>query len=271
MEHQPVRFQLLDPRDGEYGVMYSAKTQAEMEKKADEAGATRFQGITPDNQAIQYIKKDGEWRQERLADKIAEGDRAADAWRLANDLKERVQHALKEDMHNPGTMHPEVRKAFDDMGIDPVKDTEHRASQAIESRSIAYADAVVSAKYEKLAALPQGDVAAKLEEMRRPEPGVLRAEVISQWAEVDARDFSRIQEPGRQEDAAVHMMNNVRACEGYGHALATIALDVAVKVARLDASAAEQVSLKEAGKNMDAPTLTNGREARYRPAFAYRP
>lgn len=244
----PVRYELTDPRDGDIGVQWSFKTLAEMAAKADELGATKFQGVMADERIIQFVKRGGEWGPQTLADVIARGDRAAEARRLATELATHIQYAAETDLHDPETLPPELRKAYDEMGVDPAEDASQRAVRSIELRNIGFANAMVAAKHEKLDALPKGDIASRLDELRSPEPGVLTPEVTRQWATLDVREFRKIRDDHGQESAAINIAANAHASPMYGSILAEQFPDVAAIVVKLDAGAEQKMWAKEERK-----------------------
>lgn len=148
-------------------------------------------------------------------------------------------------------------------GGDPDTEDERRASIGIEARSIAYSNAVSAVKADKLEAIPEGDITAKLAEMRQPET-VLASDVSRQWAELDAREFAKLQSPERQEDAATAIAQNMRANPEYGAALQATAPDISATVKAYEAEDDRRVSLKETGKAMDyekAMAAAAGRDA----------
>lgn len=109
---------------------------------------------------------------------------------------------------------------------------ERRASIGIEARQIAYANAVVEA----------GD-------------NVLTPETARTWADLDAREFRKLADPNRIEDAALFMHRNAEANRAYGDALRERAPDI---MATMEAANAEQeyrMSLKESAKSMDAAIM----------------
>ena len=48
MDAQKTRFEFLDPRDGDIGVMYTANTREEIIVKAEATGNSRFNEVAPD-------------------------------------------------------------------------------------------------------------------------------------------------------------------------------------------------------------------------------
>lgn len=247
----PVRYEFLDPRDGDIGVLWSFKSLAEMATKADELGTTKFQGIMADERAIQFVKRGGEWGPQTLADVIAHGDRAAEAQRLASELAAHIQATAETDLHDPATLPPELRKAYDEMGIDPAEDASQRAVRSIELRNIGFSNAMVAAKHEKLNALPKGDIASRLAELRRPEPGVLTPDVTRQWAALDVREFRKIRDDHGRETAAINMATNAYANPMYGSVLAEQFPDVAAMVAKLNADDEQKMWAKEERKSAE--------------------
>ncbi len=108
---------------------------------------------------------------------------------------------------------------------------ERRASLGIEGRQIAYNNAISNASNELA-------------------PGAAQA-----WAELDAREFRKLSDPSRIEDAAIHMQGNRETLPEYGAALQKIAPEI---VAVMEAAKTEQdhrVSLKEVGKALDAEAM----------------
>jgi hypothetical protein len=79
---QPIKFELFDPREGEYGVLHSFKTIGEAIATAEKLGAGRFNGIVGDER-IAYLKKDGTWapryeagQEQRVGDMFARANAA---------------------------------------------------------------------------------------------------------------------------------------------------------------------------------------------------
>jgi hypothetical protein len=77
---QPNKFEIFDPRVGEYGVSYSVKTIKEAIAKAEEIGAHRSHG-TAGQERIEYVKKDGTWAPRYES---SEQPRAGDMFARAN-------------------------------------------------------------------------------------------------------------------------------------------------------------------------------------------
>ena len=249
IEKRPLeRFELHDPRDD---AKYSYTNQTAMEAKAEEIGSTRYYGITTDNQQVTFTKTEGEWKAQPYG-------KEADALAQAEAFKERIEHDTKYPIPTEKTanMAPELRKAFEEMGVDGDANLETAASQRIEARNIAYANAVAVAKHEKLDALPQGNIAARLEEMRKPEPGVANPELSKQWADIDAADFRKLQQPERRENTATLIATNAMSNAEYKAALITNSPDVFKEVSALEASNEEKTALKEIGKELDAQKMS---------------
>ena len=76
MDAQKTRFEFLDPRDGDIGVMYTASTREEIIVKAEATGNSRFNEVAPDGSLTAHVQVDGEWK---LASEIARKQQAADA------------------------------------------------------------------------------------------------------------------------------------------------------------------------------------------------
>ena len=51
-----MKYELVDPREGDNGVKYSYENERDMRAKADELGATRYQGVKPDNERVQFVR-----------------------------------------------------------------------------------------------------------------------------------------------------------------------------------------------------------------------
>ena len=248
IEKRPLeRFELHDPRDD---VKYSYTNQTVMEAKAEEIGSTRYYGVTTDDQRVTFEKTEGEWKAQPYG-------KEADALAQTETFKERIERDTKYRLptEKMADMAPELRRAFDEMGIDGDTNIEKAATQHIEARNIAYANAVLSAKQEKLDALPKGDIAARLEEMRQPEPGVASAALSKQWADIDAADFLKIQQPERQEYAATLITTNAMSNAEYKAALIANSPNIYKQVSALEASNEEKIALKEVGKDMDARSM----------------
>jgi hypothetical protein len=77
---QPIKFELFDPRKGEYGVLHSFKTIGEAIATAEKLGAGQFNGIVGDER-IAYVKKDGTWAPRNQS---SEQQRARDMFARAN-------------------------------------------------------------------------------------------------------------------------------------------------------------------------------------------
>lgn len=248
VEKRPLeRFELHDPRDD---VKYSYRNQTEMEAKAEEIGSTRYYGVTTDDQRVTFAKTEGKWKAQPYS-------KEADALAQAEAFKERIERDTKYPIptERMANMAPALRQAFDEMGVDGDANLEKAASQHIEARSIAYANAVAAAKHEKLDALPQGNIAARLEEMQKPEPGVANPELSKQWADIDAADFLKLQQPERREYAATLIATNAINNAEYKAALKTNSPDVFKEVSALEASNEEKIALKEISKEIDAQQM----------------
>ena len=259
MDAQKTRFEFLDPRDGDIGVMYTANTREEIIVKAEATGNSRFNEVAPDGSLTAHVQVDGEWK---LASEIARKQQAAEA---AEALSRQIQNATRSSEASVKMTPAELddyRQAVREFGGDPDTEDERRASIGIEARSIAYSNAVSAVKADKLEAIPEGDITAKLAEMRQPET-VLASDVSRQWAELDAREFAKLQSPERQEDAATAIAQNMRANPEYGAALQATAPDIAATVKAYEAEDDRRVSLKETGKAMDydAKAAAAGRDA----------
>lgn len=111
--------------------------------------------------------------------------------------------------------------------------TEQSASQDIEARRIGYADAT-----------------------SKPGQGDLAPDVVKKWVEVDVRDFGRLQDQGRIEDAAEFMATNAASSEGYKKELEQSAPDIAKQIASMDAVNQENIRLKEIRKDEDAQNMS---------------
>ena len=259
MDAQKTRFEFLDPRDGDIGVMYTASTREEIIVKAEATGNSRFNEVAPDGSLTAHVQVDGEWK---LASEIARKQQTADA---AEALSRQIQNATRSSEASVKMTPAELddyRQAVREFGGDPDTEDERRASIGIEARNIAYSNAVSAVKADKLQAIPDGDITARLAEMRQPET-VLASDVSRQWAELDAREFAKLESPERQEDAAAAIAQNMRSNPEYGAALQATAPDIAATVKAYEAEDDRRVALKETGKAMDfeAMAAAAGRDA----------
>ena len=228
------RFELHDPRDD---TKYAYQERARMEAKADELGATRYQGYTAENEIIQYVKKSGKWQRQ--------DSRAEEAKRLVHEFESRIKTDQQRDTPVPENLTPKVKAAFAEMGIEPTQETERLASIAIEARQVAYADAAIMAKYKTSEA---GD---------KPAAEVITPEIAEQWAALDARDFRNLTDEFRIEVAAIFMMGNAKNNTAYKAALTSHTPDIFEKIAVLDAANNEKIVLKETRKAVDARNMAD--------------
>lgn len=234
------RYEYTDPFPD---AKYSFDTIEQMISKCDELGASRFQAIRHDSSFIQVNKVDGVW--EREDDPLVIRRQAeAGALVLAADLESRIRAELKEDLHDISRMPSEVRMACREMGVDPHEDAEKCAMQGIEARSMAYGDAVATAKGAKI----DGHLGlnARLRAMRMMEVTVLSPEVARMWAELDLRDFLKIQmSPHRKEDAGLLLATNMAANAEYKAALIEKNPSIAAMAMALDAENDRLIAAKE--------------------------
>ncbi len=136
---------------------------------------------------------------------------------------------------------------------DPQPKPEAEAVRGIEQRAALHESAYLQAKQPALDALPKdADMADRLTdrlaELRKRDVEVASPEVSRQWAEVDARDFARLQEATRQEDAAVAIAENARNNAAYKAALAEKAPEVAERVEAIDKADQQRQADKDTRK-----------------------
>lgn len=111
---------------------------------------------------------------------------------------------------------------------------ERRASVGIEARQMAHANAMAVADTKE---------------------SVLSPEVSRVWAELDAREFRKLSDPSRIEDAALFMQTNSETNIHYNIAMRQQAPEVAEVMEAMQTERAHRVSLKEAGKATDAEVM----------------
>lgn len=142
----------------------------------------------------------------------------------------------------------QIAKAAADQTPKPEAET----VRAIERRAELHEAAYMQAKQPALDALPkEAGQAERLAELRKRDVDVVPAETAQKWAEVDARDFRKLQEQGRQEDAAVTMAEVARTNAAYRAAMAEKAPDVAERVQALDAANTAKVDAKDERKRAE--------------------
>lgn len=139
---------------------------------------------------------------------------------------------------------------------DPQPKPEADIVRSIEQRAELAEAAYLRAKQPALDALPKqadGTVSVndRLAELRKRDVEPVPPETARQWAEVDARDFRRLQELPRQEDAAVAMAETARTNATYKATLAEKSADVAERVEALDAANTAKVVAKEERKAVE--------------------
>lgn len=232
------RYELYDPRDD---VKYSYKDQAVMEARAEEIGSTGYSGVSANGQRISFAKVEGEWK--------AQPSKEADDLNVAEIFKARIEYDAKNPLPTEkyADMKPEMRQAFDEMGVDADSDLEAMATRHLEARYMGYSNLVVAAKQDKLDALPKGDIAARLNEMRQPEPPLTSQALSKQWANIDASDFIKLQQPERQEYAASLLAMNATTNAEYKATLIANFPDVYKQVTALEAVYAEKNSSVSVG------------------------
>ena len=237
------RFEFYDPFAE---CQYSKKSMQEIVSVCDELGACNFQVVKPNGKIIQVNKVDGNWeRDDDLS--VVRKKQNAEALALAADLERRIRAELKEDLHDVSRMPSEVRMAYREMGVDPREDAERCALQGIEARSMAYADAEATAKAAKI----EGplNLNARLRAMRNMEVTVLSSEVSRMWAELDLRDFLKIQmSPHRKEDAGLLLSTNMAANAEYKTALIEKNPVIAAMATAFDAENDRRIAAKEERK-----------------------
>lgn len=265
MDAQKTRFEFLDPRDGDIGVMHTANTKEEIIKKAEATGNSRFNEVAADGSMTAHIQVDGEWK---LASEVERQKKAAAA---VEALSRQIQNGVQQN--EAGTretpeQRAELAAAFKEFGQDMNTETERRAAIGIEARSIAFANASADAKHDKLADLPAGDIGARTAELSRPEPNVLPADVSRQWAKLDAQEFTKIQGEGiesdvRRETAANAIAANMAANAEYKAALVEAAPAVAAAASEAEAETNRGIESKATAKAMEAEAMAAvaGRDA----------
>lgn len=236
-------FEYIDPFAD---AKYSFDTIEKAMSHCNAIGLYRFQAIRQDGEIVQVNKIDGVW--EREDDPLVIRRKAAEeALVLASELESRIRAELREDMHDVSRMPSEVRMAYREMGVDPREDAERCALQGIEARSMAYADAATTAKAAKI----EGplDLNARLRAMRNMTVIVLSPEVSRMWAELDIRDFLKIQmSPHRKEDAGLLLATNMAANAEYKTALIEKNPSIAAMATAFDAENDRLIAAKEERK-----------------------
>lgn len=245
-EKNQERFEYTDPFAD---AKYSFKTIEEMMSKCDELGSGKFQVVRQDGTFIQVNKIDGKWARDDDPSVIRR-QMESNALTLEADLERRIRVELEEDFNEVSQMPDAVRMAYRTMGVDPHEDAEKRAMQGIEGRSMAFADAEVVAKAAKIDS--SLDLNTRLQAMRELEVTVLSPEVSHMWAELDIRDFLKIQtSPHRKEDAGLLLATNGAANAEYKAALIEKAPFIAAMVVELDAGNNRKNAAKEERKNAE--------------------
>lgn len=252
-----MKYELVDPREGDNGVKYSYENESDMRAKADELGATRYQGVKPDNERVQFVKVGEEWRDE------SQVKQAEEAKRVVSDFKARIER----DHATPGptieNMPADVKQAMADYGKTPEAEVEREAAQRIESRALAFSDAEIAAKHDKLAKAPRGDIAARLDVLREPEPDLIPPEAARKWAEADIADYNKLQaNQVRQEDAAIEIMQNARRNALYAAALREAAPNVYQHAELAYAGNEELIERKEVRKAHDMASMIEEQNAK---------
>ena len=162
----------------------------------------------------------------------------------ADDLETRIRAELKEDKNDVSQMSPEVRMAYRKMGEDPHENVENHALKAIEARSLAFEDAVSALLDSSL------DLNARLQAMRELKVTVLSPEVSRMWAELDIRDFLKIQmSPHRKENASLLLAINCSANAEYKLKLIEKAPFIAVWMTAVAEENDQKIKLKEERKS----------------------
>jgi hypothetical protein len=139
---------------------------------------------------------------------------------------------------------------------DPQPKPEAETVRGIEQRAALHESAYLAAKQPALDALPKeadgtARLADRLAELRKRDVETVSPEVARQWAEVDARDFAKLQEPTKREDAAVAMAENARNSAAYSAALTVRAPEVAAEVEAIDKANSERSAAKDDRKNAE--------------------
>ena len=139
---------------------------------------------------------------------------------------------------------------------DPTPKPDAETARAIERRAELHESAYIEAKRPALDALPkEAGLTERLAELQKRDVDVVTPESAQKWAEVDARDFRKLQEQGRQEDAAVAMAEVARTNAVYRAALAEKSPDVAERVQTLDAGATALDEAKSEFKRIEAKSM----------------
>ena len=139
---------------------------------------------------------------------------------------------------------------------DSTPKTEAETVRSIERRAELHEAAYLQAKQPALDAIPkEAGQAERLAELRKRDVDVVPAETAQKWAEVDTRDFRKLQEQGRQEDAAVTMAEVARTNAAYRAALAEKSPDVAERVQTLDAANTAKVDAKDERKRVESDAM----------------
>lgn len=257
MDAQKTRFEFLDPRDGDIGTMYTASTKEEIIQKAEATGNSRFNEVAPDGSITAHVQVDGEWKLASEIERQQKATAAVDA--LSRQIHNGVRENEARSQQTPEQLE-DLAAAFREFGQDMNTETERRAAIGIEARSIAFANASADAKHDKLAALPAGDIGARMAELSRPEPNVLPADVSRQWAMLDAQEFAKIEGQGiqsdaRRETAANAIAANMAANAEYKAALVEAAPAVAAAANEADAETNRGIERKATAKAMEAEAM----------------
>ncbi len=237
------RFEYYDPFAD---AKYSFKTIEEMISVCDDLGSTRFQVAHLDGTFTQVNKVSGKW--ERDDDpSVMRRQAESSALMLSAELEKRIRAEFKEDKHDVSQISPEVRMAYREMGVNPHENAEKNAMQAIDSRNMAFEDAEAVTKSALLDS--SLDLNTRLQAMRELKVTVLSPEVSRMWAELDIRDFLKIQmSPHRKEAAGLLLATNSSANAEYKSTLIEKVPSVATMVAALAAENDRKIVAKEERK-----------------------
>lgn len=237
------RFEFYDPFAE---CQYSKKSMQEIVSVCEKLGANNFQVVKPNGKIIQVNKVDGKWeRDDDLS--VVRKKQNAEAGALASELESRIRAEFREDLHDNSRILSEVRMAYREMGVDSCEDAERCALQRIEARSTAYADAEATAKASKIEGSP--DLNTRLRIMRNMTVTVLSPEVLRMWAELDIRDFLKIQmSPHRKEDAGLELATNMAINAEYKTALIEKNPFIAAMATTLDKENDQRIAAKDERK-----------------------
>lgn len=231
------RFQHFDPRSD---VTYTANSPEEMIQKAEQHGFSSFAEIDHGGRIVdRHVKVGNDWL---LASEL---DRRNAAASRVEAFVRRVENGLAQSAVVSNQTPAEragVEQACREFGTTVEAEAERRAASGIETRSLAYSTIALDAKHAKLAALR--DITARLQEINKPEPNVVPQEVSRRWATLDFQDYTRLQTPERQEEAAIYIAENMRANADYRQALEITAPDLVTAVRGLNAENDRKVAEK---------------------------